>query len=311
MDAASATLRPASLADATEITRLADELGYPVPAQHMTLRLERLLGDPDHQVIVAEGRDGLVGWAHVEHRRSVESPERAELMGLVVDPSMRRAGLGGRLVAAVERWAVARGIDSIAVRSNAARVMSHPFYEKAGYSRAKTQHFYVKPLPAGSGRAAPGNRPGVMTATDDQFLKAFESQAIPLEHWNHRAHLRLAVLYLQRFGYEKALRKMRSGIRAYNAAAGVEDSATSGYHETLTQAWLRVVWAILQEYGPPPTAEVFLDEHPELVEKMALRLFYSRERMMSPEARAGFVEPDLAPLPKPTKAGSAPGRRHR
>ncbi len=32
------------------------------------------------------------------------------------------------------------------VRSNAARELSHPFYEALGYARAKTQHVYVKSL---------------------------------------------------------------------------------------------------------------------------------------------------------------------
>jgi hypothetical protein len=36
-----------------------------------------------------------------------------------------------------------------------------------------------------------------------------------------------------------------------------------------------------------------------LNEKRVLRLFYSRDRIMSAEAKATFIAPDLAPLPRP------------
>ncbi len=87
-----------------------------------------------------------MGWVHVEHRSSLEVGERAELMGLVVDATGRRTGLGRLLVGEAERWARARGLRQVVVRSNVAREPSHPFYDAIGYSRSKTQHVYVKTL---------------------------------------------------------------------------------------------------------------------------------------------------------------------
>ena len=116
----------------------------------MARRLGALLGNARHHVIVSEGPAGrLLGWAHVEHRQSLEGSERAELMGLVVDPTARHGGIGRALVGAVERWASVRGLSSLTVRSNAARVESHPFYEALGFDRDKTQHVYVKRSLAG------------------------------------------------------------------------------------------------------------------------------------------------------------------
>jgi hypothetical protein len=43
-------------------------------------------------------------------------------------------------------WAAGRALDVITVRSNVARAESHPFYERLGYVRAKTQHAYRKHL---------------------------------------------------------------------------------------------------------------------------------------------------------------------
>jgi hypothetical protein len=139
--------------------------------------------------------------------------------------------------------------------------------------------------------------------TDDCFLQAFEHQEIPLEQWDHRAHLRVAVSYLLRYPFDEALCRMRSGIQDYNSAMGVEDSPTSGYHETITQAWLHILATMLRQYGPSSAADEFLDEHPQLAQKTLLRLFYSRERVMSPEAKQRFVEPDLAPLPRAVTTG--------
>lgn len=137
--------------------------------------------------------------------------------------------------------------------------------------------------------------------SDEEFLRLFESQEISLDDWDHRAHLRLAYLYLNRYSYDEALDRIRSGIQAHNAARGIEDTPTSGYHETLTQVWLRLVFVTLRQFGPSATAEAFLDEQAQLTQKRVPLLFYSRDRMMSAEAKAGFVEPDLATLPAPLK----------
>lgn len=57
-----------------------------------------------------------------------------------------RNGVGRALVASAEAWALGNGFSSIGVRSNVARVESHPFYERLGFARTKTQHVYSKTL---------------------------------------------------------------------------------------------------------------------------------------------------------------------
>jgi len=142
-----AGIRVVDLADSAEIARLLTELGYPTSSEEAENRLTALHGDERHYVAVAEAAVGrLVGWVHVEHRSSIEVGERAELMGLVVDASGRRNGIGRLLVDEAERWARARGLRQVVVRSNVARELSHPFYSAIGYSRSKTQHVYGKTL---------------------------------------------------------------------------------------------------------------------------------------------------------------------
>jgi hypothetical protein len=135
---------------------------------------------------------------------------------------------------------------------------------------------------------------------DTEFVAEFEALRLPLERWHHREHIKLAYLYLRRYEFDGALERLRSGIRAHNAARGIPDELHSGYPETMTQAWLRLVHAMLLEYGPAPSAGEFYEQHPELSQKKSLRLFYSRDRFMSREAMHEFLEPDLAPLPGPT-----------
>jgi hypothetical protein len=146
--------------------------------------------------------------------------------------------------------------------------------------------------------------------SDEEFLRQFEACTFPYAHWTHRAHLRVGYLYVTRLGLAGAIPKVTAGIRAYNRSQGIVDTPTSGYHETMTVAWLHLVAAMLSEYGPTGAidpaaagesslslAEQFLEAQTQLREKKLLRFFYSRERFCSPEAKYNFVPPDLTPFP--------------
>jgi len=137
---------------------------------------------------------------------------------------------------------------------------------------------------------------------DNDFIRQFEACSFPFDQWHHRAHVKLAYLYLIQHGFEMAVTKLRNGIRAYNAANNVPDEPTRGYHETVTQFWLRIVEATVQQYGQLPTADEFFDFHPQLSQKKNHRLFYSPGLFMSPAAKREFVEPDLTALPTIKKA---------
>jgi len=137
--------------------------------------------------------------------------------------------------------------------------------------------------------------------TDERFIAEFEACRWPLEQWHHKQHIMVAYLYLRHYPFEQASRRIREKIKAHNAAQNVPEGPTSGYHETMTQAWLRLVHLTLCEYGPAETAELFYEQSPQLSQKKVLRLFYSRELFMSSRAKTEFLEPDLAPLPRSPK----------
>jgi hypothetical protein len=97
---------------------------------------------------------------------------------------------------------------------------------------------------------------------------------------------------------------IREKIKAYNAAKQLPDSLLSGYHETMTQAWLHLVYFALCEHGAAESADDFYEQHPELWGKKTLRFFYSKI-FIAPEAKAGFVPPDITPFPQSKKSPPA------
>lgn len=139
-------IRSAAAGDAAEIARLTTLLGYPASTGEIADRLRTLLQSTDHFIAVADAAQGLAGWIAAERRVLLESGIRAEIVGLVVDPDARRAGIGAALVQAAEAWAIRQNLAVMSVRSNIARIESHPFYERLGYVRQKTQHAYTKHL---------------------------------------------------------------------------------------------------------------------------------------------------------------------
>jgi hypothetical protein len=142
--------------------------------------------------------------------------------------------------------------------------------------------------------------PGVNAVTDDELLILFEDCSLPLEQWTHRAHVKVAFLYLRDHAFERAVEKMRAGLKAYIGVHDVPIGTTMGYNETTTVAFLHLVAAMMSAYGelfPTPDADTFCDAHPQLMSKHVLRLFYSPERRGLPTAKTQFIEPDLTPLP--------------
>jgi GNAT superfamily N-acetyltransferase len=146
MEMTNFVIRRATSAAAAGVAELSAILGYPVDRETMQRRLERIGGCEEHIVFVAEINGEIVGWIHGAEHEFLVAGRIGEICGLVVAEGERTGGVGRRLVEAVEQWARGRGLDQISVRSNVARAESHPFYERVGYTRLKTQHVYRKRL---------------------------------------------------------------------------------------------------------------------------------------------------------------------
>lgn len=129
-------------------------------------------------------------------------------------------------------------------------------------------------------------------------LTAFRDRTLPRAAWNHRAHLTVALMVVRACAPAAALDAMRTEILGYNAAAGIENTPDGGYHETLTVFYVHVVTLHVIRHPAPSSAA---DDANSLFHEWGapdcpLR-HYSRALLFSRDARAGWVEPDLAPLP--------------
>jgi hypothetical protein len=125
---------------------------------------------------------------------------------------------------------------------------------------------------------------------DSEFAHAFETCELSNQSFHHRDHLRLAWIYLQRYGEAEARTKIAESIRNFAAHFGKTDK----YHETMTIAWLRL---LAHEGKGRLSLEETLAASPMLLEKQTLAAYYSDNLLKSERAKNEFVSPDLKPLP--------------
>ena len=147
----------------------------------------------------------------------------------------------------------------------------------------------------------------LVPVVDVEDLSArFAVPSLRKAEWTHVAHLAVGAWYVDRYGAEDALTRLRDGIRRLNVSIGGANTPSAGYHETITAAYVRLLGAFLEASPPglPLAARVDRLLASPLVERDMLFTFYSRERLLSPEARARWVDPDLAPLRLDAVAGS-------
>ncbi|HMC91966.1 MAG TPA: hypothetical protein VKI45_05835 [Allosphingosinicella sp.] len=117
--------------------------------------------------------------------------------------------------------------------------------------------------------------------------------------WTHEAHLATTAWLLLERPDILPERDLPVLIRRFNESVGGVNSDTEGYHETITQVYVRAVRGLLARTSPglPLAAKVnALLQAPEGRRDWPLR-FYSKARLFSVQARRGWVEPDLTPLP--------------
>jgi hypothetical protein len=127
---------------------------------------------------------------------------------------------------------------------------------------------------------------------DQDFLATFERGDFTGDAFPHRAHLRMAWLYVTALGPDEAIQKAAAGIR--NLAQ--HNGRPLLYHDTLTRAWVYVVAAGIA-HSPPSSFTRFLEQSPQLLDKHLLLNHYSPDLLASPRARATWVAPDLRPIP--------------
>jgi GNAT superfamily N-acetyltransferase len=142
------TIRSARPSDAETIAALTKQLGYDAEPSAVADRLSRLLARSDQQFLVADVGGRSVGWIHMLIAEFVELDAFVVVGGLVVDRDYRKQGIGRRLLAQAEEWAVQQGCAVVRLWSSATRTDAHEFYRRVGYTIVKTQYSFAKSVGA-------------------------------------------------------------------------------------------------------------------------------------------------------------------
>ena len=147
---------------------------------------------------------------------------------------------------------------------------------------------------------------GRTAAELDELVRRFDACSLPKDECTHAAHLAVGLWHVERYGEEEALPRLRRGIRHLNESHGTINSATSGYHETITRAYVALLSAFLARSKGASIAHrlASLLDGP-LSSREVLLTFYSRPRLICAEARLIWVEPDLAPISLQAVLGSS------
>lgn len=132
-------------------------------------------------------------------------------------------------------------------------------------------------------------------SSDDEMrrlVESFEACSFHPSEFRHYQHLTVALWYVRHLTPDEAMAKMTGGIKRLAEAYG-----KSGYHETITLFWLRIVsdFAAKAEAGAPLTA--IANQLIDCCDNKDLILdYYSTELLESARAKMEWVEPDLKRL---------------
>ncbi len=129
--------------------------------------------------------------------------------------------------------------------------------------------------------------------SDSEFIEAFESASLDPKLFNHEAHLRLAWIYIQNHGEQKAIEKTCTGIKDFDIIYGKGDK----FHTTITVAAVKVVHHFMKKSESKSFAD-FIEEFPRLkvAFKELLDQHYGFNIFSSDEAKTNYIVPDILPF---------------
>lgn len=130
-----------------------------------------------------------------------------------------------------------------------------------------------------------------------QLVVGFEDGSYPESKWTHHSHIYMAVWYLRRFSRSEASLRIKEGIKAFNLSKGGKNTDSSGYHETITEFYIRILNKFLDSYNEMPEEDLWNEIANQSFMKSDFPfIYYSKTYLMSTEARLDWMEPDKRPI---------------
>ena len=135
--------RLAALSDLPDIVRMLadDELGSqreqyeePLPEPYI-VAFEQINKDPNHELIVAEMGDKIIGTLHLMFLPSISfrGGLRAQVESVRVDVGYRDRGIGSELMMRAIERAKERGAHIVQLTTHSSREDAHRFYKRLGF----------------------------------------------------------------------------------------------------------------------------------------------------------------------------------
>lgn len=139
----------------------------------------------------------------------------------------------------------------------------------------------------------------------ESLNRLFDAAAVPQDAWTHEAHLLVGFYHVLHYGRAESTIRLRSRIITMNYIHGVPNTASRGYHETITLFWIWVIETYIGKFGGAHEESCYRQflESPYSRADTLFR-FYTKERVFSVEARAHWTTPDLLPVEPEALFGS-------
>jgi hypothetical protein len=133
------------------------------------------------------------------------------------------------------------------------------------------------------------NADQVLVLSDEELLARFEDGSLPDGSFHHEQHLRVAWMFVRRYGMPDALGRFADALKRFVAAKG----AAGLYHETITWAYLFLVAERIAR-TPGASWDAFAAVNPDLLswKPSLLERYYTPETLKSDRARRTFLMPD-------------------
>lgn len=130
-----------------------------------------------------------------------------------------------------------------------------------------------------------------------QLIRQFETCQLPKDKWTHEAHFVMAFWYCSHQPLPLALQSIKEGIKKYNVSVGGSNTDHSGYHETITVFYTRLIINYILKTGDDPFDNKLtgLLQQPFISKDFPLQ-YYSKEVLTSKEARKNWIPPDIRSL---------------
>ena len=136
----------------------------------------------------------------------------------------------------------------------------------------------------------------LLSKADQDFKHQIETCGFQVSEFNHRAHIRLAYVYLVENNTDSSVRRMRDSLFGLLKHAKIDPSQK--YHETLTEAWVLAVHHFMSITNSSESADHFIEQNSLMLDSKIMMTHYSEEVLFSEPARQVFIEPDFEPIPR-------------